>query len=117
MDPFGYWVADRFTAQLNNRIFAANYQEFIGIHHKMATDYPEYHVAVKEMSTELDMRHGWANVLVFATMTGYPTGVNRQLVVMFKWRRSDRQWACTKVVTVRGGGRYDNDEIWSGCVH
>ncbi|KAK4504396.1 hypothetical protein PRZ48_005312 [Zasmidium cellare] len=102
------WIAPRFTVELNNREIASSFKDYMRIQRRVTDQYPQYHVAVQEISTELDMRHGWANVLVFTSVTGYPLGVDRQVVTMFKWKRSERQWWCTKLSTLRGGGRYEH---------
>lgn len=57
------------------------------------------------------MRHGLANVLLFACFFGYPVGMNRQALYMFKWKRSESRWWCIKMSTIRGEGRYDDGDV------
>ncbi|KAF2168507.1 hypothetical protein M409DRAFT_21256 [Zasmidium cellare ATCC 36951] len=102
-DSLATWIAPRFTVELNNREIASSFKDYMRLQRWVAEQHPQYHVTVQEVSTELDMRHGWANVLVFTSVTGYPLGVDRQAVTMFKWKRSERQWWCTKMSTLRGG--------------
>lgn len=114
-DFLATWIAPKFTAELNNREIAASFQDYMRLQRWISEQHPQYNVEVTEVSTELDMRHGWANVLVFADVTGYPVGVSRQVLVMFKWKRSERQWWCSKMSTLRGGGRYDHCQLCGCC--
>lgn len=111
-DSFTDHLAPTFAISLSNRDSLINLQDFVRLQQIFCQRAPHYHIAVQDISTEIDMRHGWANMLAFVAITGHPAGVSRQSIVMFRWKRWERQWWCTKLTTLRGGG--SNEDVDCG---
>ncbi|KAK4498357.1 hypothetical protein PRZ48_011015 [Zasmidium cellare] len=71
--------------------------------YKMAgAAYPDFHIEVKEMKTDLDAKAGWATVFVNLESSGLPKEVTRTSVTVFDWKRRNGEWKCVSSWAANG---------------
>lgn len=65
-------------------------------------EYPEYHLEILRLFTEMDETAGKAKVWTFIEVTGHPPGVRRHSITIMHWRRRQDEWLYYKREGVRG---------------
>lgn len=98
----------RWTAEFDNHVddgarhSGHNLQTFLQLQRETSEQFPQYHMKITGISSDVEEQKGMGRVFTTLEVTGIPPGVVRQSMVMSEYKLLDGRWLCTRSVGVRG---------------
>lgn len=102
-------AAPTFRAQFQNYPHPLTLEEHSNIFRQTIEEFPEYHVEVKSVSSEVSEKEGTAVVYLELELTGAPKDVKTCLINEFKWRKEGGIWMCYLHRMMKGMSEWTKD--------
>lgn len=80
-------------------------------HKKIASEFPEYHITILNMSSKIDLKRGIASLFSDLEITGRPPGVTIHSMTISEFKIIEGRWLCVKATGIRGNSSLGNNGI------
>lgn len=87
-------ISPRFRAYFENVPQPLTLEEYKVVAQQTIERFPEYHIDVQNVSSEIDELQGNAIVYLEGEVTGAPPGTRMVLMNEFRWKRDGGAWLC-----------------------